>query len=129
MSRRDKNDEQWKLTRASVFTRDNMSCRLLRVITPQEAIILKKNAGKALLTLDPAHVVAVSIAPHMCYDVDNIVALNRYSHSMLENSFNPITGDRIAAEDEENWWKRIIGDELFTKLTSRRYKQDSSYIV
>jgi hypothetical protein len=48
---------------------------------------------------------------------------------MLENSFNPITGDRITAEDEENWWKRIIGDELFTKLTSRRYKQDSSYIV
>lgn len=129
MSRRDHNDAEWKETRQKVFQRDQHHCRLLRVCTAQEALMLIKFAGNRMGILDPAHIFAVSIAPHMCYDIDNIVTLNRYSHSLLEECKHPIYGTPITKEDEENWWKRIIGEKLYTKLESRRYKEDSSYII
>ena len=120
MGRRDRNDQQWKDTRDKVYRRDNNFCRLCKVISPQEALMLQKNANMQLNIIDPAHIIPVSEASHMCYDVDNIVCLNRYSHHMLEECKHPIYGSPISKEEEMDWWKRIVGDDLLEKLQKRK---------
>jgi len=106
--RRDQDDKRWKDTRAKVYKRDTR-CRLLRVITPREYLELSRNAGPTRMTLmDPAHFKPVSSHPEFCYDVDNIVLLNRFSHEMLDSCKDPLSGKSITLEEREAWWKKIL---------------------
>ena len=120
MSRRDKNDLEWQKVKAEVSLRDKNVCRLMRVLTPQEAYLLINKAGSLLNRLTPAHVFPVSTDPRLCYCADNIMTLNQYSHSLLEECKHPLTGEKISKEDEKNWWIRILGNNAFTKLERMR---------
>lgn len=109
MGRRDSTDERWIETKDVVHKRDQGRCRLLRVISAREALILKKKAGAQLSKIDAAHFLPVSARPDLCYDPNNICSLNRYSHEMLDSYKDPITGGSISKEEVLEWWLRIIG--------------------
>lgn len=108
MARRDSNDAEWKKTKRIVSKRDKGVCRLMMVVSAGEGFLLKRNSQGMLSVLDPAHYLPVSIRPDLCYDPDNIVLLNRYSHNMLDYSRNPITGGFIDSSETKAWWKRIL---------------------
>ena len=44
----------------------------------------------------------------MCYDEDNIISLNRYSHENLDSYRDPITGKSITREEVNKWWVRLL---------------------
>ena len=106
--RRDSNDTEWKKVKDIVSKRDNNICRLLKVLSYKEALILKKNAGPFLNKLDHAHFIPVSQNSDIMYDENNICLLNRYSHSNLDSSKNPITGEYITSDQVRLWWIRIL---------------------
>lgn len=115
MARRDGNDTQWLAVKAVVRKRDP-DCRLVMKITPIEMLTLHRNAGASLLKLDPAHIFPVSTHPHLCYNSDNIVQLNRYSHDMLDSCRHPITGEFLTMEERNLWWMYIVGKSTYEKL-------------
>ncbi|MGL5913596.1 MAG: hypothetical protein ACRCZB_05470 [Bacteroidales bacterium] len=96
--------------------RDSNKCRLLSVITFTELIAWKKNNGGLGSTIDSAHVLPKSAYPHLRFNEDNLVCLNRYSHSMLDTQHCPLTGALITIEEHENWWKRIVGEQEYLAL-------------
>ena len=102
------NDQKWKDVKEVVFKRDNYQDRILKVITYKEYLLLKKNAGSLLNILDPAHYRAVSELPEEIYNPNNIIALNRFSHSNLDSFRDPIDGHNISKEEVNNWWIRIL---------------------
>lgn len=109
--RRDSNDKEWLETKEKVKQRDKKD-RMLKVVTVQEMMLLRKNGGHWLNQLDPAHINPVGRYPEWCYDPQNIVLLNHYSHSNLDSCRDPITGRQISAEERDAWWLRIIkGDK------------------
>jgi hypothetical protein len=116
MMRRDSSDEKWSEVKKQIFLRDKERCRLIKICSPKEFLILKKNAGNRLFVLDPAHVIAASQAPNLLYESENIICLNRFSHSCLDNCCNPLSGEPISKIERNLWWKRIIGETKFTNL-------------
>lgn len=108
MGRRGSDDLQWKKVKTEVKARDNGHDRILYVVTAQEMFILRKNAGPLINTLDPAHFLPVGRYPELCYDKDNIITLNRYSHSMLDSMHDPITGKPINKEMQTKWWIKLL---------------------
>jgi len=105
--RRDSKDQAWKSVKAQVAERDKV-CRLSRILTVQEFIALRQRAGSYLSQLDAAHYRAVSEMPELVYDPNNIVLLNHYSHSLLDDYKDPITGKPIDEETHNKWWERIL---------------------
>lgn len=106
--RRDSNDAEWQRVKDIVSKRDHNMCRLIRILTYKEALILKKNAGPFINKLDHAHFIAVSQDSSVMYDENNICLLNRYSHSNLDSSRDPITGEYIDSSQVRDWWIRIL---------------------
>lgn len=107
VGRRSSQDKEWQAVKEEVRKRDKGD-RILRVITPLEYLMLKKNAGYFLNILDPAHYIAVSDNPSLIYEKNNIVILNRFSHSNLDNFRDPITSQSITKEEAQKWWERIL---------------------
>lgn len=122
-------DLKWVECRKKVFERDKDNCRLFRILSVVEALILKKNAGMMFNIIDPAHVFPKSTHSWMKYDPENIVCLNRYSHSMLEQSCHPITGVHITKDEEQEWWKQILGNVVYSRLLEKSKAGPASYII
>ena len=117
MGRRGPDDLEWKKVKEKVKKRDNNMDRMIRIVTPIEMVLLRRNAGSFLHILDPAHYLAVSEAPEECYNMNNIVILNRWSHSNLDNFKDPIDGHPITKEEAHQWWVRIL------KGNPKQYKE------
>lgn len=101
---------------AFVRNRDN-GCRLLSVLTENELNEWGANHNGIGLILDAAHVFGKNAYPKLRYNKNNIVTLNRFSHSLLDTGRNPLNGCVITAEDKENWWRRIVNnDEVWEAL-------------
>ena len=113
--RRDKNDQEWQALKLRVFQRDG-GCQLMKILSPQKAMTLMREAKGMVQILDPAHVFGVGPFPHLCYVDDNVVLLNRYSHDMLDSMHDPVTGKFIDRETRDRWWTLIVGEERFRKL-------------
>lgn len=113
-------DEEWKAIRKMVHFRDGGACRLIAVLSDEEFKELKLRAGRFFLEIvDPAHIFGRGAYPHMYYDKDNIVLLNRYSHSMLDSGKHPIYGTPILPGDKELWWRRIVGNKHYDMLVEK----------
>lgn len=119
--RRSSQDKEWQKVKSLVRERDNNRCRIIRCLTAQEVLILKKNAGYNLNIIDPAHYLSVSNRPDLCYDADNICCLNRYSHQNLDDFKSPIDGHNISEDEVNNWWIRILSTN-YKQLNSLREK-------
>jgi len=104
---------------SKVDQRDHFKCRLISVLSLKEYEELVSNSWKELLKqIDHAHYLRRLSYPHLKYDIDNIVLLNRYSHSMIDQLCNPINGKPITKEEHENWWKLILGDQ-YTRIMEK----------
>ena len=108
MGRRDPDDLEWKKVKEEVKKRDKGIDRMVKIVTPIEMVKLRRNAGSFLYIIDPAHYLAVSEAPEHIYEKNNIVSLNRFSHSNLDNFRDPIDGHPISKEEVHNWWIRLL---------------------
>lgn len=123
MGRRDNKDKRWRSLKEKISKRDKNTCRLVRILTAQEFYLLLKKAPKKLIErLDHAHIFGVGSFPHMCYNDLNVVLLNRYSHENLDNCKDPLTGENITKEDRDEWWKRIVGENIFRDLEECSYR-------
>ena len=125
MKKRGSDDQQWQALKLRVMQRDK-GCRLMQILSPQMVMMLMREAGGRVQILDPAHVFGVGPYPHMCYDDDNVVLLNRFSHEMLDTCHDPIAGKLIDKETRDNWWSLIVGEELFQKLEKRAKSGESA---
>lgn len=105
-------DLRWDEVRDEVRFRDKYECSLYRKLLQEkrfeEANFLKENAGPLFFKLDVAHIFGKGAFPHMRYDVDNLVLLNRFSHNSLDESRNPVTGVQISKDEVIEWWKFLI---------------------
>jgi len=115
-------DEDWEFLKKEVDLRDKHRCRLISILPPDQLRILKKNAGPMISILDHAHVLSRSSRPDLKYTTENVILLNRYSHSMIDQGRDPVTGILITKETAELWWRLIIGDDLYDQLISSKKK-------
>lgn len=117
-------NKDWEAARKLVYARDGGACRLMEVLNDSELRDLKLRAGRFFLSkIDPAHIFGRGAYPHLYSDPDNVVLLNRYSHSMLDSGKHPIYGDPISVEEKENWWRRIVGNKHYDALVEKARKR------
>jgi hypothetical protein len=113
-------DMEWVKTREIVYRRDQNKCQILSKMPLRVTLRLVKFAPKSLLSIvDPAHVFARSTHPHMKYDPDNVILLNRFSHSSIDDMRDPITSNPISREEHDEWWKMIVGEERWERLVQK----------
>lgn len=112
-------DEQWIELKSHLV----QECALIRALRNAGRITdihaIYQNGKFLVKTLDGAHIISRQKAPYMKYDPDNVVMMNRYSHSMLDFMKNPIDGSPITKEEQDEWWKFIIGEERWNRLNER----------
>jgi hypothetical protein len=84
---------------------------------------LRGNAGSEFQILDCAHYLPVGEYPSLCYVEENVVLLNRYSHSMLDSRRHPVTGQQLSREEQVYWWKVILGQSQYEALQARIEKE------
>lgn len=116
-------DERWEYIKSGL----GKSCRLIERLSElnlNDALIdLNNNAGWLLKTIDGAHYKSRSRYPFLVYYPDNVVPLNRYSHSMLDQYKDPISGEPISKEEHEEWWQLILGEEIYNRINYIASKQ------
>lgn len=127
VAKRSSQDPKWVELKKKVRKRDK-SCRLMKILSAKEMILLAKHAPRAqLMTCDTAHCFGVGPYPHMCYNIENTVLLNRFSHECLDSFKSPVTGEKIEEREVELWWGRILGGGIYLKLkeesTSHKVKE------
>lgn len=117
-------DPLWQEVADIVWKRDKSQCRLLsklKVDNPELYMYFIKNNMKSLYTkLDLAHIVPRSQSKALYYEEENLILLNRVSHSLLDLYHNPITGESINKVQHDEWWQYIIGHELWRKLNDNK---------
>lgn len=99
-----------------VRNRDGNKCRLIWILSDAEYQEWYYYQGGQGNTIDAAHVFGKNSHPWMRYLADNIVCLNRFSHLSLDTYRSPLNGKVISKEEHDNWWKRIVGEEIYAKL-------------
>jgi hypothetical protein len=104
--------EQSEDSKLSAFARErDGGCRLLKVLSSEELSEWQKNQNGLGGILDAAHVFGKSAFPWMRFDERNVVTLNRFSHSCLDNGKSPINGKQITGGQRKDWWQRISGND------------------
>lgn len=101
-------DTKWMAVQTQVWERDGAKCRLISLLSSDEYRTLLASSGGLHKTLDCAHIKSRGTHPALKYDIDNVVLLNRFSHSMLDSGKHPLTGKVASPEEHEYWWDRII---------------------
>jgi flagella basal body P-ring formation protein FlgA len=113
-------DNRWNNLKKELIKRDNNKCRLIDILSDKEYQELKENdLCKFRKILDMAHIISRSNNIKLKYNIDNVILLNRYSHSCLDKFCNPINGKQITKDEYETWWIRIIGKDLYFKLKDK----------
>lgn len=118
-------DEEWIALKSQLV----QECALIRALRNAGQIMtireIYKNGKFLVKQLDGAHIISRQKAPFMKYDIDNVVMLNRYSHSMLDFMKNPIDGTPITKKEQDEWWKFIVGEERWNRLNEKYMKGES----
>lgn len=119
-------DEKWKEVKSTLPKYCEFYSALEETGRADLVSALRKNAGHLLRQLDGAHVFSRSRYPHMKYDPLNVVSLNRWSHSCLDQYRDPIDGKSIDKETHDAWWEFILGEDRYEEL-KRRSKDTNFY--
>lgn len=123
-SQKNQKDERWEEIRAGLGKNCRLVSRLYELGLNDALGELNTNAGWLIKTIDGAHYKSRSRFPMLIYYPDNVVPLNRFSHSMLDQYRDPINGDPITKEEHEQWWELILGEEAFSRINYIASKQD-----
>lgn len=126
MGRRGSDDKQWQDVKKRVEKRDRGRDRMELALSLVEYKTLRSEAKQYLRTIDPAHVIPVSRNYSLCYDEDNIISLNRYSHENLDSCRDPLTGKSITKEEVNRWWIRLLRayPPQWESFTSKEYDKE-----
>lgn len=107
-------DPKWKEVADIVWKRDKGECRLLSRLKVDNLNLymyfIENNISTLYKKLDLAHIIPRSKSSELYYEPNNIILLNRVSHSNLDTYHNPVTGEAINKEDHEWWWRYILDD-------------------
>lgn len=109
-------DEQWEQIKQGIGKSCQLVERLYALGLNDALRELSDNAGWLLKTVDGAHYKSRSRYPFLIYYPENVVPLNRFSHSMLDQCRDPISGDLITQEEQESWWELILGGERYKRV-------------
>lgn len=109
-------DQRWMETKEESARIYGTKCLLLLRLSSVEVSELKMKSSGFHQTIDPAHVFGKGAFKHMKYLPENVVPLNRYSHSMLDQQKHPIYGTSLSIEEKEEWWEFIVGKETYESL-------------
>ena len=109
-------DERWENIKAGL----GKECRLIHILYEfhknEMLRELSSNAGNLINTVDGAHYKSRSKYPMLIYYPDNVIPLNRFSHSMLDQGRDPISGDLISKDEVEGWWQFLLGEETYDRI-------------
>lgn len=117
-------DEQWERLKTDIGKSCQLVARLYELGLNDALRELSDNAGWLIKTVDGAHYKSRSRYPFMIYYADNVVPLNRFSHSMLDQCRDPISGELISKEEQEGWWELILGEEKYRRVNYIVSKND-----
>jgi len=114
-------DYKWEEMKEIVFSRDKSKCQLISFLEEfnqfDTARELRESAGNLVRTIDPAHIYPRSTCPELKYDPDNVVCLNRFSHSMLDTFRDPVDGRQVLnIEERLLYFQLIVGEERMERL-------------
>ena len=117
-------DERWTEVSELVHKRDREQCRFLsklKVDNPDKYMYFIHNNIRGLyMRLDVAHVIPRTLSKALYYEPNNLVLLNRVSHSLLDTYHDPVTGKAITSRQVEDYWKYIIGVEKYEELKENK---------
>ena len=121
-------DDEWIALKSQLV----QECALIRALRQAGRITeiheIYKNGKFLVKSLDGAHVISRQKAPFMKYDPENVVMLNRYSHSMLDFLKSPIDGTSITKEEQDAWWIFILGEDRWNRLQDKFNKGDQNNV-
>lgn len=113
--RRGSDDKEWQKVKEIIRGLDAAGCIFCRAATATERAIQNRDVKEGKIdcpanftTLDPAHHIAVSSNAKIMYDPNNVFQVCRFHHTRIDNRQNPYTGDRITAEEQEEFWQRAM---------------------
>ena len=110
-------DDRWERVREIVLKRDSYECCLMNLVNYyDDYLLMVKNGGSYIKIIDVAHVLSRSTYPKLKYEPDNLVCLNRYSHSLMDTSCDPITGEPITFVETMSLWVDILGKSQYNRL-------------
>lgn len=113
-------DYKWEELKEYIKDRD-ITCLFIKIATLEEMKILESKEGWWLSKfIDGAHIISRAEAPSQIYNKNNVILLNRYVHSMLDNFKNPITEEFIGEEGKALWFTRIMQE-------NRRWSEGYTY--
>jgi len=114
-------DEEWEKVKKIVFERDNNECQLLKKLNKEQlSIFYSKAIPNLVKVIDPAHYKSRGSFLDLKYEPDNVVVINRISHSRLDIGKSPIDGKTITKEEWHQWWELILGKERKERLDNFR---------
>lgn len=111
----EKTDERWEKVKESVFKRDNNTCQIWKIMTKEERLYVLNNFiedYRHLKDLDPAHIEPVGSNIKRKYDIDNIVTVRRYFHSLLDSLKCPVTKQNITKEKRKEWLLKALNNKI-----------------
>lgn len=114
-------DKKWQEVKKQVHKRDRDHCRFIRTLSLKEVLLLQKYAQELhqknlLSVIDPAHVFPVSVFPHLCYEILNVIQISRFVHEQLENHHNPLDGECLTETEYNTLYIKILGMNTFSTL-------------
>lgn len=80
----------------------------------KKCLMFKNEEGKIIN--DPAHILERGSTPSLSAEEYNIIPIPRYFHSCIDQYINPFTGKSMKAEEQEQLWRRIVGDVKYDEL-------------
>lgn len=114
-------DEEWIRVSSFVRDRDRGECQLLRnvdfILGVGAAQVIRNNSNGMCNIIDVAHIFGRGAYPHLKYDPENCVCLNRYSHTFIDLYKDPFEGRfSLSKADRMYYFSWMVGEEKIKKL-------------
>jgi hypothetical protein len=104
-------DEQWEEVKSKVLERDK-SCLVEKCLSKEEKQYILDNFEyeyeQFSKTLTNAHIISRSTAPQLTYDIENIILISMYFHSLMDRYRDLVTQEGIDRQQRESWINRIM---------------------
>lgn len=107
-------DPLWTEVREELFQRDNNTCQLWKILSQEERVYILHNHfedySQLSKTLDPCHIVPRARSSKLYYDLDNLVLISRYFHSLLDTWKHPVYRTTITDQERIDWFNKAKGE-------------------
>lgn len=103
-------DIEWEEVKKEVLHRDNNECQVWKILTASEKHFVLTNFLDDYTLhceLDIAHIEGKGAHTDKKYNVDNLVCISRYFHSLLDSFKDPITRKNINEKQRKHWFYKI----------------------